>query len=855
VPRAHDDQEDPGVDQLVAAQHLARVGSWTWDPRTGASAWSPELFRIFGIAPGRPPLTGEELLALVHADDRGRLAADFAATFAGGEGFDLDYRIVLPDGEVRVLHALGRADAEHPGAFAGTVQDVTELRAVERRLRGQQELLEAMIERAPIGKALVGLDGRFLRVNAELCRITGRDQATLLACTFQGITHPEDLGSDVAHVERLLAGELDSYRIDKRYVRPDGTTVWVRLAVTLLREEDGSPAYFVAQVEDVDEARGTFAALRRSEARLHAILDNAPAAIVLRDLDGRLEYANDHAPDALHASLEAVAGPGAGDAPHEARVEETTTVDADGTRRVHHVVRYPVREADGTLVGLGSFAIDVTDRHAAAREVREAREQAALVVEAMSEGFALTVDGVLTSVNGALCELTGFPREALLGTRAPFPFTPADAAPPREGEAGRLEADLQRADGSRFVAEVTTCAARDEDGVLLGHVHTVRDVSARRRYEAELERLASQDPLTGLANVRVLHERLEGEVARARRYDRPLSVVVLDIDHFKRVNDLHGHPAGDVVLRRVAQTLQGVARNGELLARVGGEEFVWLLPEADGRGAFAAADRARRAIERLDLDGVGRVTVSAGVCDLEEALDSQDLLKRADSALYAAKRFGRDRVVRYSAHLSRHLARLTADPGAARSLTLAELARTAESKHPDVADHARRVAELATALAEAGGWAAEDVRALDEAALLHDVGKVAVPDAILSKAGPLTDAELAQVRTHAAVGAEMLRATLTAEQVSWVRHHHERWDGAGYPGSLTGPETPPGAQLLALADAFDAMTHARPYRSALTHAQAVAEVHRSAGTHFSPWAVELFDRVVLGARTADRAGA
>jgi putative nucleotidyltransferase with HDIG domain len=173
------------------------------------------------------------------------------------------------------------------------------------------------------------------------------------------------------------------------------------------------------------------------------------------------------------------------------------------------------------------------------------------------------------------------------------------------------------------------------------------------------------------------------------------------------------------------------------------------------------------------------------------------------------------------------------------------MAYVAERKHPGFRDHARRVAELVSAMATRAGWPAARVAALHQAALLHDIGKIAVPDELLRKPGPVSDEERAQLQTHTSIGAEMLATTLTAEQVAWVRHHHERWDGNGYPDHIAGREIPDGAQLLAVADAYDAMTNPRPFRDALTHDAALRQIDAGAGTQFASQAARLLDLVLV----------
>jgi response regulator RpfG family c-di-GMP phosphodiesterase len=229
-----------------------------------------------------------------------------------------------------------------------------------------------------------------------------------------------------------------------------------------------------------------------------------------------------------------------------------------------------------------------------------------------------------------------------------------------------------------------------------------------------------------------------------------------------------------------------------------------------------------------------RVTASMGICDLSTARDPERLLARADEALYWAKAFGRDAALVWSARTAGRIAR-----GRAGGLdALAAIADAGDEARALGAapspSHGARVASLAVALAEALGWDARDQARLHQAARLHDVGKAALRDKLLSRPGPLSGPELEHVRQHAHIGAGLAARVLDPEQCAWVRHHHERWDGAGYPAALAAGAIPEGAQLLALADVWDAMTSGRPYRAALTPDNALAEVDHVAGSHLRP---------------------
>jgi diguanylate cyclase (GGDEF)-like protein/PAS domain S-box-containing protein len=434
VAAAADDREIAHVERELAravaelsdAQRIGRMGSWRADLDRGAWVWSPELFRLVGLAPSRDATAAPTLLEYVHPEDRERVEAALARARVGSP-FELEARIIAADGAQRNLNVIGRPDPTHAGLVLGIAQDVTELRAVERALRGsrgelvaQRELLSGVLDHAPIGMAIAAPQGRFIRVNRALGEILGYVEWELLKLSFDDVIHPDDLNATRKAMRALLAGDLATLRAETRFRDRDGATIWGELSASLIQTQDGSPLHIIAQLADMTQ---------------------------------------------------------------------------------------------------------------------------------------------------------------------------------------------------------------------------------RRRYEAELERLATHDPLTGLANHRLFHQRLGEEMATAVRHGRRLSVAILDLDHFKQINDRFGHVVGDHALIAVAERLTNVVREGELLARVGGEEFAWVLPDADAEGVFAAAERARLALSASELPPVGRLTISIGVATRDSLREASTLYERADAALYRAKHEGRDQTV------------------------------------------------------------------------------------------------------------------------------------------------------------------------------------------------------------------
>jgi diguanylate cyclase (GGDEF)-like protein len=366
---------------------------------------------------------------------------------------------------------------------------------------------------------------------------------------------------------------------------------------------------------------------------------------------------------------------------------------------------------------------------------------------------------------------------------------------------------------------------------------------------ARLSDAAHRDPLTGLLNRRGFQEVFDMELERARRADEPLSLIVGDLDRFKRVNDSQGHAAGDAVLRRVAGTIRGVKRGFDRAARVGGEEFAVLAPDCDQHGAYMLAERIRAAVqEALAAKDDAALTISFGISTYPLHGQSADgLLHSADQALYAAKRLGRNRSVISSAEVPGVLAHGSRGGNAEAHVELGALLNLAEAldvRDSGSATHCHRVGRFAELTARELGLPPEGVERVRLAGILHDVGRVALPDSVSAKAGPLTADEWAWVRAHPAIGARMVETTEYEDIRSWILFHHERPDGHGYPEGRRAEEVPLESAIIAVADAYEAMTSERPYRSALAAEEAADELRRGAGRQFDADVVEALLRAV-----------
>lgn len=388
----------------------------------------------------------------------------------------------------------------------------------------------------------------------------------------------------------------------------------------------------------------------------------------------------------------------------------------------------------------------------------------------------------------------------------------------------------------RAVASGSGLLSAEASRPVLEDMHRLYERERDRNDELEtvisqLEALSVTDWLTGLKNHGYFFERLNEELERARRYGRPLAVLMADLDDFKGVNDAFGHNAGNAVLRSIGEVLRTQLREVDVACRVGGEEFGMIMPETDAVGAMQAAERIRlEAVERT-ISGVTPVTISLGVAVFpDHATNRSDLVEAADRALYTAKSEGKNRTilagetVEGDSGLDIH----SAGPVADTLLTLLQM------RAPELARYAYSVSELATALGEQMKLTLSQLDRLAAGSLLHDVGMLAVPDYILTKPGPLVSADWDIVRKHSRHGFELVSGSVHPDVAAAVLSHHERIDGSGYPQQLRGEAIPILARVMAVADAYQAMTSERPYRQAMAPGGALEELRGHAGSQFDP---------------------
>lgn len=636
---------------------------------------------IFGYSPAF--LRGRNVREFVHPDDLddGANVALVRSGLAASSSAAVQWRLLAADGTWRwVEEAL--TDLTDDPAVAGIVinlRDITLRRQAEDALRSSEARFRRLFDGGPIGTAVVDLEGRVVEANDALLALLGYGAEDLIGRHFSEITHPDDLAEDAALADRLFAGEIERYQLDKRYIRKDGTEIVGRLTVSLVPDDMGHPLYCIGVIEDVTEMVRGQKTLARNEERLRMALDASRVAIWENDFashritvsenfdevlgiaagasrsvyDGYLQFIHpDDAAEFLAFQNQVLTA----DDSHEFALDHRFVSPTRGLRWIHSRGRL-IRDAEGKKVRIMGAVMDVTNDRTAERQRLESEQVFRHTVEATTDAFVgIRSDGVITDWNQSAQAIFGWTTEEACGRHFEMVIPPA-ARPGRRKALARV---AKHPDRSRMAAGPVETTALTKDGRMIpvevsvvgverdgdcGFNAFVRDITARKNVEAELARQVFTDEPTGLPNRALLQDRLDGALSRFKP-DNWLAVLFVDFDRLKVVNESLGHSAGDDALSAIADRLAAAARPGDTVARFAGDEFVIVAERL--ASVHAVTELARSILvacsESLRIDGHElRPGVSIGIALAASDSTADELLRDADLAMYQAKERGRNR--------------------------------------------------------------------------------------------------------------------------------------------------------------------------------------------------------------------
>jgi len=357
---------------------------------------------------------------------------------------------------------------------------------------------------------------------------------------------------------------------------------------------------------------------------------------------------------------------------------------------------------------------------------------------------------------------------------------------------------------------------------------------------------ANIDELTGLFNHRHFHQRMDEEIARSSRFGEVFSLLILDLDFFKSYNDTHGHLYGDKVLRSMGKLIKKAIRSVDMAFRYGGDEFAIILPQTSEDGGKKVANRIEHLLKEYSDREEIQITCSIGLATWPtEGVMREEIIQSADNALYFAKENGRNRTIAASTLMPLPDKSTSSNDYVMILGVIFALAAAVDAKDHYTYGHSKKVSKYATDIASALGLPQERIATIRTAGLLHDIGKIGVSDKILSKNGTLSEEDWEPIHAHPNMGVSIIKHVKGIKDcLAAIQYHHEQYDGTGYPAGLKGNNIPLDARILAVADSYDAMTSARPYRGPMSQEDAVTEIKRCSGTQFDPEIVKIFSRLM-----------
>lgn len=705
---------------------------------------------------------------------------------------------------------------------------------------------------------------------------------------------------------KLISGKVDNIEYyENPVLTKDGEERIIAWHNTILYNDAGEIVGTLSSGVDVTNCRIAEELLRNSEQEKKLILHNIAELAVYQDKDMKVLWANAAACKSVNLALGEMVGRYCYDIWHNnnkpckdcavakavrsGQSHESEVTSPDG--RIWLIKGYPVKDGDGNVKGAVEVTTDITERRKAEETIRESEKKYRTIFNAANDGIVIhdLKTARIIDVNDEICRMLGYSAEEL--KRMQVGDFSLNKAPYSQKEA--VQKVKSAANGKPQVFE-WICKKKNKElfwvevslkSIDLGGrgyiIAIARDIDNRKKIEEKtkelnkdisksnrkLQRLALKDLQTGLYNHRYFEELIDSEFYRAKKYNRPLSLIMADIDYFKSINDVYGHRFGDIVLKQFAKKLRRLVRLHDYVVRFGGEEFIIIMPGSDKAGCLNSGHRILDFIRMCKFgdtkDNIKlRLSLAAVSYPDDDIFRSMDFIDVADKILNKVKEAGGDRIFSTAdikgknpkgrngrnisvKYLKQKLARLTKKSNQSLVESIFAFAKTIELKDQYTGDHVENTVSYATRIARKIGLSETDVVLIEQASMLHDLGKIGISEKILLKRGKLTRKEFEKIKEHPKIGVDIIRPIRFLHGlIPLILYHHERWDGKGYPFGLKGEEIPVGARIIAIADVYQALISDRPYRKAMCMERAISIIEENSGAQFEPKVAAIFLRIL-----------
>ncbi len=738
------------------------------------------------------------------------------------------------------------------GYFAVVLQDITEQKRLLEEHRKTRDEYELIFNSTQDLMFLMDVDEhgvfKYRRLNRSHESLSGLTTAEVYGKTPQQVFGLE-LGNKIGAHFRECVKAKSSMVFEEILHFPSGIRTWSTMLSPVLK--DGKVVQIIGSRRDISELQKTMSDLKESEKRYSSLFENNHSVmLIINPADGRIVDANPAACLYYGYSQEKICSLNISDInifSMEQIQDEMQKAASEhrnpfffqhrlssGEHRNVEVYSGPIDISGQHL--LYSIIHDITERKKAETELFQEKEQLKVTLHSIGDGVITTdIDGRVTLINEIAQELTGWSFEEAVGQQLSSVFYIVDEETNQVCEnpvqkaliTGRVielanNTILVSKNGTKRFISDSGAPIRDRDGKVFGVVLVFRDVTEKRLQENEIRYLSFHDKLTGLYN-RTFFER---EVKRCDILEfLPLSLVIGDVNGLKLTNDIFGHEVGDKLLKTISGTIEKVCRGEGIIARWGGDEFVIILPKTTKSKALELCQQIQEQFLMMPQDPI-QPNITFGAATKEGVnSDIHVILKEAEDIMYRRKLL---------------------EGKSVRSSLITSLEKTLYARSYETEEHAQRILSIAIKIGQEMGLTSSELDELGLLAILHDIGKIGIPDHILTKPLQLNEEEWREMKRHPEIGYRIAQSTPELSHVAdLILSHHERWDGKGYPMGRKGNEIPKMARIIAIIDAFDVMTHSRPYKDAMTVMEAVIEIRRCSGSQFDPVIADLFAKIIV----------